>query len=177
MGRDGGPIREFRLFLEPLAHEIVPEDTVPKLKGREGKRRLEVKLFKRDKTKSWFGDLVRSEVTKAIKKGGEAASRIVNGGANKPAAAKSVPAPRKGTALNPLTPEEMAKLPSPSGSAGDNRPSAFMATNKTTPAPEQKKSVGVDGGYLFASDAPKAKEVVPSSAPIENTCDGFDEMD
>lgn len=47
--RIGGKIWEFKLLLQPLAREIVPEDTVPKLKGRESKRRLEVKLFKRDK--------------------------------------------------------------------------------------------------------------------------------
>ena len=50
----------FVLKLEPLCHEIIPEDTVPRLRGKDAKRRLEasrlhnchvlvakVKLFKR----------------------------------------------------------------------------------------------------------------------------------
>merc|ERR1711939_1012983 len=60
--RENGSICQFQLFLKPLAHEIIPEDTVPRLKGREGKRRLEVKLFKRDKQTGWSGDLVKGHV-------------------------------------------------------------------------------------------------------------------
>jgi len=55
----------------------------------------------------------------------------------------------KGTQLNPLTPEELARLPRPSGAGGDNRPSGWQSgpillskepsvTDKkavTTPAP------------------------------------------
>ena len=44
--------------LDPLCHEIVPEDTVPRLRGKESRRRLEVRLFKRNKDQKWFGDLV-----------------------------------------------------------------------------------------------------------------------
>lgn len=47
--------------MDPLCHEIVPEDTVPRLRGKESRRRLEVRLFKRNKDQKWFGDLV-SEV-------------------------------------------------------------------------------------------------------------------
>merc|ERR1712232_76047 len=113
---DKGRVREFQLWLQPLVHEIVPEDTVPRLKGREEKRRLEVKLFKRDKDRKWAGDLVTGtskEPTKEVDEG--------KGYGTKPKVAP------KGTALNPLTPEELAKLPRPSDTGCDNRPSEWRS--------------------------------------------------
>merc|ERR1712125_267081 len=98
---DKGRVREFQLWLQPLVHEIIPEDTVPRLKGREGKRRLEVKLFKRDKDRKWMGDLVTG-TPKDAREACEAAAKE---------SAKIAP---KGSALNPLTPEDLAKLPRPS---------------------------------------------------------------
>jgi hypothetical protein len=105
-------VREFQLWLQPLAHEIIPEDTVPRLKGREGKRRLEIKLFKRDKDRKWVGDLVTG-TPKELAKDAEAGTTT---------GAKVTP---KGTALNPLTPEELAQLPRPAGAGCDNKPSAW----------------------------------------------------
>merc|ERR1712107_283562 len=75
-----------------LVHEIVPEDTVPKLKGKEAKRRLEVKLFKRDKKTTWYGDIVKPG---PISKPKTTAPAVTN------------------TLLNPLSEEEFAKLPTP----------------------------------------------------------------
>mmetsp|Transcript_25451 Transcript_25451/g.70975 ORF Transcript_25451/g.70975 Transcript_25451/m.70975 type:complete len:451 (+) Transcript_25451:74-1426(+) len=113
--RQDGRARELRLHLNPLAQEIVPEDTVPRLRGREAKRRLEVKLFKRDKQRPWHGDLVGSEApTKAPAEAG------------KKTAAAMAPPPPRGTQLNPLSPEELARLPRPSGDLVDNRPSAWQ---------------------------------------------------
>jgi len=141
-GGDRGLVWEFHLLLHPLAHEIVPEDTVPRLRGREDKRRLEVRLFKREKQQVWHGDLVRSGATvkmaavpstsskasgaitaTASAKGGREAPDMVPTGAT------------KGTLLNPLSQEELAALPTPSGTAGLNRPSAWqqaMTTMATT---------------------------------------------
>eukprot|EP00927_Polykrikos_kofoidii_P019016 TRINITY_DN18862_c0_g1_i1.p1 TRINITY_DN18862_c0_g1~~TRINITY_DN18862_c0_g1_i1.p1 ORF type:complete len:486 (-),score=92.44 TRINITY_DN18862_c0_g1_i1:181-1638(-) len=108
-------IHEYHLRLEPLVQDIIPEDTVPRLRGREGKRRLEIKLFKRDKDRRWPTDLVRSDakVRKAEK--------------------TSVATAPKGTALNPLSPEEIARLPKPSEKdAPINRPSSWNASEPTT---------------------------------------------
>eukprot|EP00928_Gymnodinium_smaydae_P046712 TRINITY_DN31135_c0_g1_i1.p1 TRINITY_DN31135_c0_g1~~TRINITY_DN31135_c0_g1_i1.p1 ORF type:complete len:462 (+),score=107.85 TRINITY_DN31135_c0_g1_i1:75-1460(+) len=115
-----GRAKEFRLYLHPLSREIIPEDTVPRLRGKEGKRRLEVKLFKREKQHEWFGDLVRSGPKMPPLPDPE---NLKAG----PAAPKKAPAKpaAKGTALNPLTPEELAALPKPSGDGADNRPSAW----------------------------------------------------
>jgi len=104
-----GRLMHFILRLDPLCHEIVPEDTVPRLRGKESRRRLEVRLFKRNKDQKWFGDLV-SEV-KAEKN-------------DKPRKAAFAP---KGSLLNPLTPEEIAKLPKPGTTTNDNRPSSFTS--------------------------------------------------
>ncbi|CAE7235075.1 unnamed protein product [Symbiodinium sp. CCMP2592] len=126
--RADGRVSQYRLPLEPLAHEIIPEDTVPKLRGKEGKRRLEVKLFKREKDRRWYGDLVCGTPPVA------------------PQTKTAAPAskePAKGTILNPLTAEEIAKLPKPGDSAGYNRPSSFRANEveaiagSSCPAPEQ----------------------------------------
>merc|ERR1712013_291763 len=103
---------EFCLRLQPLVHEIVPEDTVPKLRGKDSKRRLEVKLFKRDKHQEWYSDLVMSSAP--------------------PSKSKTATSDSKGTLLNPLTAEEMAKLPTPSGRGGENRPRPIPMANAAT---------------------------------------------
>lgn len=116
-----GHILQFQLLLQPLVHEIIPEDTVPRLKGREGKRRLEVKLFKRDKKMEWRGDLVKSE--------------------GKPKAAKVVETSRLGSQLHPLTAEELAALPRPSswqdrqGQAGQAGPVLLHREEVASPTP------------------------------------------
>eukprot|EP00441_Pelagodinium_beii_P016230 CAMPEP_0197655602 /NCGR_PEP_ID=MMETSP1338-20131121/39553_1 /TAXON_ID=43686 ORGANISM="Pelagodinium beii, Strain RCC1491" /NCGR_SAMPLE_ID=MMETSP1338 /ASSEMBLY_ACC=CAM_ASM_000754 /LENGTH=499 /DNA_ID=CAMNT_0043231279 /DNA_START=38 /DNA_END=1537 /DNA_ORIENTATION=- len=104
--RKDGRVVHFRLLLSPIQKDIVPEDTVPKLRGKESKRRLEIKLFKREKKDTWYGDLVKGEVAKTTKK-------------------PEPPSAPKGSLLNPLTAEELAALPKPSDSRGDNRPSSF----------------------------------------------------
>lgn len=102
-----GRVMHFILRLDPLSREIIPEDTVPRLRGKETKRRLEVKLFKREKDQKWFGDLV-AELPKPEKNEKH----------------RKVAAP-KGSLLNPLSPEEIAKLPKPGTTSSDNRPSSF----------------------------------------------------
>jgi len=99
----------FSLRLHPLVHEIVPEDTVPKLRGKDSKRRLEVKLFKRDKNQEWYGDLVKSSAPTLR--------------------SKTATSDSQGTLLNPLTAEELAKLPTPSGNGGENRPSFWSGSS------------------------------------------------
>ncbi|CAK9031117.1 Hypothetical protein SCF082_LOCUS19504 [Durusdinium trenchii] len=101
----GGKVKHFLLMLDPLSHEIIPEDTVPRLRGKESKRRLEVKLFKRNKEQKWFGDLVADAPAPKER-------------------AKKVAA--KGSLLNPLTPEEIARLPKPGTTCSDNRPSQWL---------------------------------------------------
>merc|ERR1712039_148961 len=91
-----GKICHFQLWLHPLAKNIVPEDTVPKLRGKESKRRLELMLFKEDKQDKWFGNLVS-----------EAKARRESSNAS-----------AKGSLLNPLSAEELARLPTPAGAAG-----------------------------------------------------------
>eukprot|EP00438_Fugacium_kawagutii_P027925 Skav208932 [mRNA] locus=scaffold875:1980:9429:+ [translate_table: standard] len=116
-----GRVMHFILRLDPLCNEIIPEDTVPRLRGKESKKRLEVKLFKREKDRKWFGDLV-AELPKAEKQ-------------RKPATAP------KGSLLNPLTPEEIAKLPKPGTTANDNRPSSFAPEARgSSPADNAKDS-------------------------------------
>jgi len=107
---------EYALNLNPLAYEIVPEDTVPRLRGKPDRRRLEVRLFKRDKDVAWRGDLgthAKSSRASAEQKG---------------------KASTKGTLLQPLSPEELAALPRPttSGAGGENRPSSWLASNPQT---------------------------------------------
>eukprot|EP00933_Yihiella_yeosuensis_P044790 TRINITY_DN40063_c0_g1_i1.p1 TRINITY_DN40063_c0_g1~~TRINITY_DN40063_c0_g1_i1.p1 ORF type:complete len:560 (+),score=134.30 TRINITY_DN40063_c0_g1_i1:75-1682(+) len=114
--RSDGRLCHFRLLLDPLSREIVPEDTVPRLRGKEGKRRLEIKLFKREKGQKWIGDLVAAET---------AASKT------KP---KADSGPAKGSILNPLTPEEIAALPKPSDSGGFNRPSSWQGASQSKPS-------------------------------------------
>lgn len=121
--RKGYTVRELKMHLEPLALEIVPEDTVPRLKGREGKRRLEVKLFKRKADQKWFGDFVKSgEKPKKAEGESDAAKKA-------PTVAAAAP---KGSQLNPLTPEELARLPRPSGGNCDNRPSSWVSGKAET---------------------------------------------
>lgn len=98
-----GKVLHFHLLLEPLAKEIVPEDTVPRLRGKDCKRRLELRLFKLNKKEQWVGDLVSLAKPR----------RDDNSG------------PTKGTLLNPLSAEELARLPRPSGATDDNRPSSW----------------------------------------------------
>lgn len=112
--RKDGNVWHFWLHLEPLTYEIVPEDTVPKLRGKEAKRRLEVKLFKRDKQQKWYNDIIKSAPV------------------SKPKAA--APA-QKNTLLNPLTAEELSKLPTPSVSGVENRPCSW---NSSGPMPLQE---------------------------------------
>jgi len=145
-----GHIFQFQLLLQPLVHEIIPEDTVPRLKGREGKRRLEVKLFKRDKKIEWRGDLVKSE--------------------GKPKAAKVVETARLGSQLNPLNAEELARLPRPSTTGSDNRPSSWQAGpvllhREEVPSPSPYSALAAP---LASSSAPAAaaKACVSSASPV-----------
>merc|ERR1712039_414110 len=43
-----GKIIHFQLLLDPIVKEIVPEDTVPRIHGKDSKRRLELMLFKKN---------------------------------------------------------------------------------------------------------------------------------
>jgi len=120
--RPTGEVMQFQLLLAPLKKEIIPEDTVPKLRGKETKRRLEVKLFKREKQQPWYGDLVADgprqiKAEPSVAKGGDRSSKA------RPAAAVK----EKGTMANPLTPEELARLPKPQQVGDDNRPSNWHA--------------------------------------------------
>lgn len=112
--RENGNVCQFQLLLQPLAHEVIPEDTVPRLKGKDGKRRLEVKMFKRDKKQSWSHDLVRKQEPKV--KGNARASATQ---------AKADEAPLD-SMLNPMSAEQLAKLPRPFCGSGDNRPSSWQ---------------------------------------------------
>lgn len=138
-------VQEFRLLLDPLVHKIIPEDTVPRLKGRQGKRRLEVKLFKREKDCKWQGDLVKSVSQDAQKKSKQ-------------------PAP-KGSHLNPLTPEELAKLPSPSGIGGENLPSSFRAAAKAAASVEASAVKKVEATSLAASAIVTTRKIEPEAEP------------
>jgi len=109
--RKMGEVWQFQLLLNPLVKEIVPEDTVPRLRGRPSQRRLEVRFFKRDKQEKWYGDLI-SKDSGPPKKGGDKRK------------------PEEGTLLNPLTAEEIAKLPVPSGGTAENRPSGWQQPDR-----------------------------------------------
>merc|ERR1712137_891653 len=98
---------------------IIPEDTVPKLRGKEGRRRLEVRLFKLDKQINWYGDIVGKPVRR-----------------EKPPSADAVKAAARGTALNPLTAEEIAALPTPGSTAQAARPAAAGASERVSRGPE-----------------------------------------
>merc|ERR1740121_687345 len=56
--RHEGRLLEFALHLQPLAQEIVPEDTVSRLRGKSERRRLELLLFPREKERLWYGELL-----------------------------------------------------------------------------------------------------------------------
>lgn len=122
--RADGRLWHFRLLLEPLTREIVPEDTVPRLRGKDAKRRLEVKLFKRDKSQKWYGDLVSDGVAKPKD-------------AKPNSASGAMP---KGSLLNPLTPEELAALPKPFGGNSDNRPSTWAPSTSVVETVTSKAS-------------------------------------
>jgi len=155
--RRAGQAIEFQLLLSPLSYEVVPEDTVPKLKGREGKRRLEVKLFKRDKTKKWYNDIVKDQ----------RAERKAENGKNGAAKAKG------GTQLNPLTPEELAKLPKPSEIGSDNRPSSYTANTgsakqvPTTAASPPKAAVVPQPASPSPQPAPPSSQK-PATAEVSS---------
>jgi hypothetical protein len=119
--RENGEVWQFQLLLHPLVKEIVPEDTVPRLRGRPSQRRLEVRFFKRDKQEKWYGDLVSKDAGPP-KKGGDRRK------------------PEEGTLLNPLTAEEIARLPVPSaGGTGENRPSGWQQQEKQEQQEQQKQ--------------------------------------
>merc|ERR1712032_1279642 len=61
----------------------------------------------RDKKKEWYSDLVKSSAPSSK--------------------SKTATSDSKGTLLDPLTAEEMAKLPTPHGKGGENRPSVWGA--------------------------------------------------
>jgi hypothetical protein len=163
-----GKIWHFHLVLEPLAREIVPEDTVPRLKGKEGKRRLEVKLFKRDKQQAWYGDIV------AEKRSGDNDPPPAAAVGKKQKGSSLAPAqPEKGTLLNPLTPEELARLPSPSGDNRDNRPSAFYGSPPVAESVTTVAATPVRAAAAMPEVAPKkipAARVEPrASSPPAKT--------
>jgi len=121
LGRETGEVWQFQLMLNPLVKEIVPEDTVPRLRGRPSQRRLEVRFFKRDKQEKWYGDLV-SKDAKTPKKGGDGRK------------------PEEGTLLNPLPAEEIARLPVPSaGSIAENRPSGWQQQEQLQQPQQQQQ--------------------------------------
>jgi len=134
-----GKVWHFHLVMSPLCKEIVPEDTVPRLRGKEGRRRLEIKLFKRDKDKTWYGDIVGEPKKPEAKK---------------VKAAEAAAAAAKGTLMNPLTPEELARLPTPGGGTCDNRPSTWQQDSR------------VAGTSALARTAPEAGAAVVS-APLD----------
>lgn len=107
-------VKEFRILLYPLSREIIPEDTVPKLRGKPEKRRLEVKLFKKDKKITWHG----------LTDDSESGKKKMLAELGKDTKEK---APDVGTHMNPLTEEEIAALPKPSDarSPAVNRPSGW----------------------------------------------------
>jgi len=153
--RKDSEVWEFCLHLAPLVYEIIPEDTVPRLRGREGKRRLEVKLFKKDKKITWRGDLVSSKAP-AVK--------------STPATAKASAAESKGTALNPLSAEELASLPRPSGGTGDNRPSAWQAgpvllERKDEPVPKVCEVTDEEAAEILAKKSVAMQEEAVSAKP------------
>mmetsp|Transcript_43842 Transcript_43842/g.80067 ORF Transcript_43842/g.80067 Transcript_43842/m.80067 type:complete len:532 (+) Transcript_43842:77-1672(+) len=135
--RRKGQIHEYSLNLDPLTHEVVPEDTVPRLRGKPDRRRLEVRLFKRDKAMPWSGEL--GKPTKS---------------------AASVPAKAVASAslLHPLSPEELAALPRPttSGAGGENRPSTWRVQHCEQKSETQKACVetsSLESGHAIASTA------------------------
>lgn len=163
--RANGCLCHYQLRLDPLTKEIVPEDTVPKLRGSEGKRRLEVKLFKKEKDMPWGGLVTEKPKAKAK---ASAPAPSPSAGVKAP---KAPPKAARGTALNPLTAAELAALPTPGGgNAGDNRPSAFVSPNaeRTTelrPAvavPEPVHSISRDADEFVAK---------PSEEPLVNLGD------
>lgn len=105
--RHGGRLLHYDMLLCPLANDIIPEDTVPKLRGKPDKRRLELQLFKLEKERRWVGELVASG---PLPKDGRAGKKAVGQAS-------------RGTMLNPLSNEEMAELQQPGGlpAAGERR--------------------------------------------------------
>jgi len=165
--RHKGKVCHFRLLLDNLIREIVPEDSVPKLKGRPGKRRLEIMLFKAEKDASWTGDLVgRGKVPEPLdfdKKKKTAKPAVI--------AAQEAP---KGSVLNPLTPEELARLPRPGGGASDNRPSSWQQQAQTSaPSPAPEATVSVSGPVSAPVSSSAALAASPVAAPVAKKTAGY----
>jgi len=95
---------------------------------------VQVRLFKRDKQEKWFGDLVAEGLSQ--KKRAAEAAKSKQGPVAKTAPEANA---EKGTLLNPLSAEELARLPRPSGGASaDNRPSSWRQAGsqlEQVPAP------------------------------------------
>lgn len=150
-----GRVLEFRLLLYPLFEEIVPEDTVPKLRGKESKRRLEVKLFKKEKKYSWR-DLTNDTEDGRRKLALELAKDAKQKG------------PVKGTHLNPLSEEELASLPKPGTERDCNRPSGWA---EPQPQPTSKPLQPTGSGYAAAQTAaqPQKLEQPPAAISVPAT--------
>lgn len=129
-----GCIWEFRLLLLPLYEEIIPEDTVPKLKGKPEKRRLEVKLFKKDKKRSWYKLLNETE------EGKRRLAQEVNKGVKEAET-------QKATQFNPLSAEELAALPVPGGNATNRPRNVQSAPVSSAPAAKAPTPPAQTGGY------------------------------
>lgn len=125
----------------PLFEEIIPEDTVPKLRGKESKRRLEVKLFKKEKKYGW-SSLINDSADGRRKLAMELAKDTEHKG------------PAKGTHLNPLSEEELAALPKPSAENAANRPS-FWVASEPQQQPHSKLPEAQGSGYAAAPPASK----------------------
>lgn len=149
--RQNGSIWQFRLLLDPLVNEIIPEDTVPKLKGRDGKRRLEVKLFKRDKKVEWRNDLVKTNA--------KAKSET------KPAGNPKAPAKPEPTMLNPLSADEIAKLPRPGGAKTDNRPSSWQAASREAPVLLHREAVKEAPSREVVKEEPAKQDIAKEEVP------------
>mmetsp|Transcript_892 Transcript_892/g.1682 ORF Transcript_892/g.1682 Transcript_892/m.1682 type:complete len:447 (+) Transcript_892:108-1448(+) len=142
--RQTGEVWQFQLLLNPLVKEIVPEDTVPRLRGRPSQRRLEVRFFKRDKEEKWYGDLMSKDAGQK-KKGGDRRK------------------PEEGTLLNPLTAEEIARLPVPSaGSVAENRPSGWQG-QQLQPLQQQQQQTRQCGSLPAPANHESHSRVGPES--------------
>lgn len=138
-------VAERLLVLDPLSREIIPEDTVTKLKGAESKRRLEVLLFKRDKKAKWWGSIVDEAKKKTLP---TAPGAEVEASKKKESMA---------TLEDPLTEEELARLPKPGGTVGlDNRPA--MATQQQPAKPSEPPK------QTAAQATPPAPKTAPAAS-------------
>lgn len=133
--KEDSSLWHFHLLLRPLVWEIVPEDTVPKLRGRDVRKRLEIRIFKKDKKTEWRGDIVRSRASNP-----EKATRLKSKGPS---------------LLNPLSPEELAQLPRPGEIGVNNRPAAWRSVDEPGAAPlpavpTEPPLTNADGGATAA---------------------------